>query len=108
MLAKKFRLPKETRFDNFSFSQPFFFLKIAKNKEKNSRFGVIVSKKVDKRAVVRNRLRRAFINCIDSQIIEIKTGYDTLFIVRKKSLEKESMELCASIRGSFLKNNLLK
>lgn len=48
---------------------------------KNSRFAVVVSKKVHKSAVGRNRIRRRFYEAIRSQISHIKPGQDIVVVV---------------------------
>lgn len=108
MLAKKFRLPADTKFTRDAFSTPLFLLKKIPNNLNISRYGAIASKKVDKRAVVRNRLRRLFINCIQKRQDGVKTGYDILFIIKKRCLEKDRNEICQEILEAFAKINLLK
>ncbi len=92
MLHRKFRLPAS---GVITFTQtipaPFFVLKVAYNNYNYSRYGFVVSKKIDKRAVVRNRLKRSIRSCIEQSITQIKPGYDMLFILRKKSLEEKNM-----------------
>lgn len=48
---------------------------------KNPRFAIVVSKKVHKSAVGRNRIRRRFYEAIRSQIPDIKPGFDIVVIV---------------------------
>lgn len=67
MLAKRFRLPIQ----NFvgkrgrSVKTPYFLLKIFSNfgaKADSSRFGVVISGKVSKKAVERNRIKRVILD----------------------------------------------
>ena len=53
----------------------------ANNRSKEPRFAVVVSKKVHKSAVGRNRIRRRFYEAIDSQISRVKPGMDIVVIV---------------------------
>lgn len=109
MLKKKYRLLKETRFNKKDgYVLPFFILKIAKNEKSFSRFGFIVSKKIDKRAVVRNRIKRQTRVCIESNFDKIKTGYDILFMLKKQILEKTTAEINKLILEELGKQNLLK
>ena len=57
----------------------------------HSRFGFIVPKTIDKRAVVRNEIRRLFQACVGSMIEKIKPGYDMLFIMGReiKKIDRE-------------------
>ena len=48
---------------------------------KNPRFAVVVSKKVHKSAVGRNRIRRRFYEAIRSQVDHIKPGQDIVIII---------------------------
>lgn len=59
-----------------------FNLKLVKNtKRKNPRFVVVVSKKVSKKAVVRNRIRRRVYEYIQTQVPNFNDIYDMSFIV---------------------------
>jgi ribonuclease P protein component len=94
MLKKKYRLLKETKFEKKDFyTTPFFVLKIAKNEKSFSRFGFIVSKKIDKRATVRNRIKRQVRVCIETNFSKIIPGYDMLFILKKQMLGKTTKEI---------------
>lgn len=63
MLLKENRLRKKRDFDlvfkkGKVFKEDFLVLKIAKNNLNKSRFGFIVSQKVSKKAVLRNKIKR--------------------------------------------------
>ena len=89
MLKRKFRIPKGIRFNNSSLlSSPLFILKIKKNGLLFNRFAIIVSKKIDKRAVVRNRIRRIISSCLEELYNELKQGKDMIFIVKKEAVDK--------------------
>src|SRR5476649_2893933 len=80
MLKKKFRLLRETKFDKKNiYTSPFFVLRFTKNDSSFSRFGFVVSKKIDKRATIRNRVKRQVRVCIENNLDKIKDGYDLLF-----------------------------
>ena len=65
MLKKKYRLLKETKFNKGDlYTSPFFVLRLAKNEKSFNRFGFVVSKKIDKRATARNRIKRQIRVCI--------------------------------------------
>lgn len=91
MLAKQYRLPRSISFFQAnSVATPFFRVLSKPNDLLYNRFGFVISKKIDKRAVVRNRLRRVLREAV-SRLLETKKGKDMLFIV-KTSFEKESTE----------------
>lgn len=108
MLEKKYRLPWGVRFDNSSsFSAPFFIAKVKSNTLLFNRFGVIISKKVDKRAVYRNRIKRLIHSVVEELHENTKTGYDILIIIKKNAVAKTREDLYLAIKQMFLKEGLL-
>lgn len=65
MLAKKYRLPIQSVLNKSgrSFKGRCFLFKVFPSKMDFNRFGVIISKKVAKRATERNRLKRIVFDC---------------------------------------------
>lgn len=62
----------------------FLFIKYKKNALPNSRFAFIVSVKVAKKAVTRNRIRRQLSELVRRNIDKIKDGYDVLVMIKKE------------------------
>lgn len=89
-------LPKEI------FTSPSFVLRYQK-KDLNSRVGVVTSKKVDKRAVVRNSIKRRFLNILKEVFLEKKSSYDLVFFLRKVSLSKSKEDLSQEIKTALSK-----
>ena len=101
-------LPKENRLtDDYDFRRvkrlgksyhcPLFKFSFAPRKtEGSSRFGFVISKKIDKRAVVRNRIKRLLREAVRSNLEKIPNGFDIVFVVRPsivgKSYEEISIE----------------
>jgi len=84
MLPKSHRLPHSVRLTRAqSLRTDLFVVKSALNNLGTSRFGVVISKKVDKRAVGRNRMRRLINQAILTHFLPTSRGQDTLFIVQK-------------------------
>ena len=109
MLKKKYRLPWGVRFDeSVSFSAPQFIAKAKPNTLLFNRFGVIVSKKIDKRAVVRNRIKRLIYSIIEELHKNIKYGNDILIIVRKNSVGKTREDLYLVIKHMLLAEGLMQ
>lgn len=80
MLSREYRLPATTKLSHAQYARtPYFAVKYAQNNLQVSRFAFVVKKTVDKRAVVRNRIRRVLRSCIEELIREIVPGYDMLF-----------------------------
>lgn len=104
MLKRKFRLPKERLKAKKSLNVADFILKTSENNLVLSRFGFVVSKKIDKRAVVRNKAKRFFRSYIEENLEKIKPGRDFLFIL-KKIPEKKTL---IQIKEVFSKEGYLK
>ena len=62
---------------------------VYKNTTLPPRFSVIVSTKIDKRAVVRNRMKRLVREAVWHILPSMKQGLDGVFIVRKKLPDNE-------------------
>ncbi len=104
MLKRKNRLPKIFFKHDRVVSSPFYNLKIRRNGELVSRFGFVVSKKIDKRATVRNRIKRKIRSCMEENLDKIVDGYDFLFILKKDIREN----VCSNLFSQLGKENLLK
>lgn len=98
MLQKQFRLPASVRlFHAKTLFTPYFTVKVAPNTDQGNRFGFIVSKKIDKRAVGRNRLKRRF----RANIEQLKDGlignHDFLFLLKKEAVDQTTKDLHSEI-----------
>lgn len=108
MLKRQHRLLAHVRLQNpASFSTQHFIVKIAPNHLPESRFGFIVRKALDKRATKRNRTRRVFRSCIEQLLLQIKPGYDMLFILQKQSLDGNRQEFFSEIEHLLRKKQYL-
>lgn len=109
MLSKEHRLPSHTRLKNPSFFKtPLFAVKIAKNGLSESRFAFLVRKTVDKRAVIRNRIRRVFRSRIEAMPEVLTSGHDMLFFLEKSILDEERDILFKDLHKFFSEKGLLK
>jgi len=98
-------LPKENRLtDDYDFRRvkrlgksyhcPLFKLSLARRKIKaESRFGFVISKKIDKRAVVRNRIKRLLRQAVRERLERIPDGFDIVFVVRPQIVGKNYEEV---------------
>ena len=107
MLPKKYRLPiqnfvgKKGRSDK----SRYFLLKIFPGVHKFSRFGIIISSKVSKKAVDRNRIKRRIFNFVR----EIKNQLplnDYLIIVHPEASKLNEKELIKELSEIFKIRNL--
>ncbi len=107
MLPQVNRLKKEKDFDKVfkkgkSFKNSFLILRILQNNLKESHFGFIVSKKVSKKAILRNKIKRRLRDIIRQNIKNIKKGIDVVLIVLP-GLEKNNFLETKEILNTLLK-----
>src|SRR3989338_6017613 len=109
MLKKQNRLVLGTRLMHCaSYTSPLFTLKVSKNGFLYNRYGFVVSKKIDKRAVKRNRTKRIISMCIEKNLGIIQSGFDMLFIVKQEIIQKDQQEICFSVLHVLKKEDYLK
>lgn len=111
MLSKQNRLRKKSDFDNvFKRGKPFksgsLLVKIIKNNLEISRFGFIVSKKVSKKAVERNKIKRWLSGVTMGVQKDIKQGFDIVFFVLPEAKDKNYLEIKNSVIDIFKKTKL--
>ena len=98
MLSKKFRLPPRETFTGARvISTPSLIIKLKSQDLGYSRLGFVISKKVDKRAVVRNKIRRVLSSVIQEEGLLAEKSYDMLIIVKKQLGHKSAVEELKSI-----------
>ena len=113
MLPTKYRLTKEKDFKRVnasgkSFFSPYFRLRFAPNNLDFSRFAVVVSNKVSKKAVERNRLKRQFKDILRLARLKIKPGFDIVFFIKDSSLNKDYDQFLGAVTKILEKAELLK
>lgn len=103
-LKKSLRLKKkkdiqEVKQKGEIYHTPLFSVLYLNNQQDGPKFGFVVSKKIDKIAVKRNKVRRQLAEAVRSVITQIKPDIYAL-VLAKKSIKKADFEQ--------IKNNLLK
>jgi ribonuclease P protein component len=78
-------------------------IRVRANNASCSRFGFIVSSKVDKRAVVRNRLRRQMSEIIKNNFKNIASGFDIVLVAKKEIIGKPFFEIEESLKNILKK-----
>ncbi len=106
MLKKQNRITNKKDFDRaFKAGQSFYGkvvgLKLVINNLTHNRFGIIISAKVSKKAVERNRIRRSIREEIKNFLNQATTGQDFVFIVHPETNKLKPREIRLII------NNLL-
>ena len=108
MLPREYRLPATKKLTRAHFSKSDLYgLKYSENNLSISRFAFVVKKSVDKRAVVRNRIRRIFRSCIEELREQILPGYDMLFFLEKGIIDKRQADLCQELRTFLEQRHLI-
>lgn len=114
MLPKKYRLPLRTELKRIKkegnlYQGKFFGLLLSQlNSTINvSRFAVIISNKIDKKAVKRNKIRRLIYEALWSLYPKIKNGAEGVFLVKKTISQATFLEIKDEIKNLFKKNKLL-
>ena len=107
MLAKKYKLNISEfikKKPSFVKKGPFFAVKIAANGLSHSRFGVVVGKKVDKRATERNRIKRLFYRAINERKIQNVPGQDVMVMVYPEIKQFAKEDIIKILKGfEFIK-----
>jgi len=112
-LAKHYRLTTSNEFKRVfqkgkAFREKGIFLKIRTGEAETSRIGIIVSKKVAKKATERNRIRRLLAEAIRKNLNEIKTGRDIVVVALPGFKEKKTQDVEKIVHYLFKKAALLK
>jgi ribonuclease P protein component len=113
MLAKQHRLVKKKDFaETFkrgkSFYIRFFGVKAVPAKASHNRYGIIISTKVSKKSVERNKLKRqirAILKELDKQLV---SGYDMAIVVLPTALNQDFFSLKDELAKIFSKLKLFK
>lgn len=83
-------------------------MKILKNGLPHNRFGIIVSGKVSKKAVTRNRIKRRIRASVKEAEHELENGADYLIIALPPAAEKNFADINDSLRKLFVKLKAVK
>ncbi len=73
-----------------------------------SRFGFVFSKKLSKRATVRNRVKRLFREAVRKLLPRIKPGYDLIILGKKEVLERPYSEVVLEMERILKKGDLFQ
>ena len=99
MLKKKYRLSKRSEFEEIKkdgsllgFSRFFGILTLDK-KDKEVKFGTIISKKISKKAVERNKIKRRLMEVLGKNIEKFGRGRRILFLAKREVLRVKPEEI---------------
>lgn len=88
-------------------SNSFAFAYLAKNEVNASRFGFVVSTKISKRAVDRNRVKRVLRNILKDKLTVIENGFDGVFLVKQSILKVDSSNLAREVEQILFKTGIV-
>lgn len=112
MLTKKRRLSSDeiekVKKHGTYYQTPLFALLCMEAEEGASRFASIFSRRLDKRATVRNRAKRLLMGATRELLSEIKEGYLLLFLPKKTILEEEKEAIKEEVRQAFSQADILR
>ncbi len=105
MFSKKQRFKFDSKLPKQSISSESFNLRYKKNDGQGLKVAVVVSKRIDKRAVVRNSIKREILDIV-AQKVNIEDNLSLVFYSRKQTekpiLAKEIEEALNKIKnGNF-------
>lgn len=111
MLRKINRIRKKKDFatvfgNSKTFRSALLVFKAAKNNLGVDRFGFIVSKKVSKRAVDRNKVKRRLTEAIRSEAEAMKAGTDLILVALPGIEKKEFFEIKEAVGAALAKMGL--
>jgi len=87
--------------------EDFLILKITKNALSQTRFGFIVSQKVSKKAILRNKIKRKLREIVNKKGKNFKKGLDVLLIACPGLEKKDFWEIDETLNKLFKKAKCL-
>ena len=112
MLPKKNRLTKKKDFENVfkrgrSFKEDFLIFKIIENKLGQIRFGFVVSKKISKKATLRNKVKRRISESVRLKIGKLKKRFDGILLTLPEIEKKDFGKIDETIEKLFKRAKIL-
>ena len=113
MLPKKNRLVNLKNYDllkekgRLVQSKSFGLLLLKRDDLEASRIGFIVSTRISKKAVERNRLKRSLRDAMRVFVSSLKPGYDLAFLAKKSILDKDRKTIEEEVRIGLTEADLL-
>lgn len=113
MLPKKYKIRKKNDFkvvfDGGVYKEfNFIRVKFINNNLNISRFGFIISSKISKKAVERNKIRRQLEEVISLNYNSIKQGLDVVVMVKPEITNKQNKEIRDTLLKILEKSQIIK
>lgn len=114
MLPKAFRLTGKETFEKLKnegsgvFGRTLTLIYQDRNDDNNSRIGFIVSLKISKKAVKRNRIKRLLREAVRRVLKNLKPGVDLAFLTKREILGVNQESIFSEVNRLLEKAKLLK
>lgn len=113
MLPKKYRLTKNKDFravyeNGNSVFLPALVMRYEKKRKSNLRFGFVVSSKIAKKNVPRNRIKRQLRSIVHQKIDKISPGFDCIIIARPGIKKHSYQQIERDVESLFKKSKIYK
>ena len=113
MFPKKYRLPaklikKVLDKGKWIHGKELSLVMLKQEKPACSRMAIVIPAKIDKRAVIRNRLKRRLREEARKNLFKLISGQDIIIFGNKKALKLEFKQLREKLTKLFKENNLIK
>lgn len=114
MLPNKYRLTGKISFEETKEkgkvyqSESFGLLVYRRKDDKESRIGYVVSTKISKKAVERNKTKRLLKKATEKFLERINPGFNVLFLAKRNILDKNLKSLEEEVKIVFQKAQLIK
>jgi ribonuclease P protein component len=112
MLPKINRIRKKRDFEIIfkkgeGIKNSLLILKVYKNNFDQNRFGFVVSQKVSKKATERNKIRRRMSEIIKSELKDMKSGLDLVFVSLPSLNKKDFLETKKAVDDLLTKAKII-
>lgn len=112
MLPSRFRLKNEKKIKQAikygrSFFNSWFGIYFLRNKDRQTKIAIVVSTKIDKKAVCRNRIKRQIRHIFLKYCQNLLPGFNIVFITRPKLKDLDFWDLDYKLSGILKKIGLL-
>jgi len=111
MLTKKHRLPKkrieQVKNNGRYFQTPFFSLVYLAGRQVDSQFAFVLSKRVSKKATIRNKTKRLIAGSVREMMADVRSGFWVVFLVKKAALGQNKEVLSQAVQDAFDRIGLL-
>jgi ribonuclease P protein component len=112
VLSKKYCLKRKKDFERVikkgkKIEKDFLVLKFSRNSLDVTRTGFVVSQKVSKKAILRNKIKRRLREIMKINLPNLKPGYDLIFFTKKGIIEKNFLEIKDTVEQILKKAKLI-